>query len=144
LVLVDTVLPQEVVVIEQMVLDHNQAVINLQFVEPMVEIHHLREEPHSVGDMEQVLIGAIHQTMDMADPVVVEVEHLDTAMVPVTVVLLAQVDVEALQLNLHPHMVVMETEEVVELDSILQAVEAVLVVEVEKELLEVLLLVATV
>jgi hypothetical protein len=144
LVLVDTVLPQEVVVIEQMVLDHNQAVINLQFVEPMVEIHHLREEPHSVGDMEQVLIGAIHQTMDMADPVVVEVEHLDTAMVPVTVVLLAQVDVEALQLNLHPHMVVMETEEVVELDSILQAAEEVLVVEVEKELLVVLLLAETV
>jgi hypothetical protein len=46
LVLVDTVLPQEVVVIEQMVLDHNQAVINLQFVEPMVEIHRLLEEPH--------------------------------------------------------------------------------------------------
>jgi hypothetical protein len=38
-------------------------------------------------------------------------------------------------------MVVMETEEVVELDSILQAVEAVLVVEAEKELPVVLLLV---
>jgi len=144
LVLVDTVLPQEVVVIEQMVLDHNQAVINLQFVEPMVEIHHLREEPHSVGDMEQVLIGAIHQTMDMADPGVVEVEHLDTAMVPVTVVLLVQADVVLLQLNLHPHMVVTEIEAVVELVSIILAVEEELVVVVEKERLEVLLLVAMV
>jgi hypothetical protein len=80
----------------------------------------------------------------MVDLVVVEVAHLVTVMVPVTVVLLALVDVEALQLNLHPHMVVMETEEVVELDSILQAAEEVLVVEVEKELLVVLLLAETV
>jgi hypothetical protein len=138
------VLPQEVVVIEQMALDHSRVVINLQFVEPMVEIHHLREEPHSVGDMEQVLIGAIHQTMDMADLVVVEEEHLDTAMVPVTVVLLVQADVVLLQLNLHPHMVVTEIEAVVELVSIILAVEEELVVVVEKERLEVLLLVAMV
>jgi hypothetical protein len=138
------VLPQEVVVIEQMVLDHNQAVINLQFVEPMVEIHHLREEPHLAVDTVEVHIGDIPRTMDMADLVVVEVVHLGIVMVQETVVILAQVDVEALQLNLHPHMVVMETEEVVELDSILQAAAEVLVVEAEKELLVVLLLVETV
>jgi hypothetical protein len=53
------------------------------------------------------------------------------------------VDVEALQLNLHPHMVVTEIEAVVELDNIIRVVVAALVVEVEKELLVVLLLVET-
>jgi hypothetical protein len=43
---VDTALPLEVVVLEQMVLGHNRVVINLQFVEPMEEIHRLLEEPH--------------------------------------------------------------------------------------------------
>jgi hypothetical protein len=77
----------------------------------------------------------------MVDLVVVEVAHLVTVMVPVTVVLLAQVDVVVLQLNHHLHMVVMETEAVVEQDSILQAVVEVLVDVVEKERLVVLLLV---
>jgi hypothetical protein len=38
---VDTVLPPEVVVLEQTALDHSRVVINLQFVELMVEIHRL-------------------------------------------------------------------------------------------------------
>jgi hypothetical protein len=138
------VLLPEVVVIEPMALDHSRVVINLQSVEPMVEIHRLLAEPHLAVDMAVVHIGVIRQTMDMADLVVVEVVHLGIVMVQETVVPLAQVDVEALQLNLHPHMVVMETEEVVELDSILQAAAEVLVVEAEKELLVVLLLVETV
>jgi hypothetical protein len=128
----------------QMVLVHNPTIINLQFVEPMEEIHHLLEEPHLGVDTVEVHIGDIHRILDMVDLVAVEAVHLVTVMVQVTVVLLALVDVEALQLNLHPHMVVMETEEVVELDSILQAAEEVLVVEVEKELLVVLLLAETV
>jgi hypothetical protein len=137
------VLPPEVVVLEQMALDHNRAVINLQFVEPMEEIHHLLEEPHLGVDTVEVHIGDIHRILDMVDLVAVEAVHLVTVMVQVTVVLLEQAAVVVQQVNHHLHIVVMETEAVVELDNILQGVEEVLVVEVEKELLVVLLLVET-
>jgi hypothetical protein len=79
----------------------------------------------------------------MLDLVAVEAVHLVTVMVQVTVVLLEQAAVVVQQVNHHLHMVVMEIEAVVELDNILQGVEEVLVVEVEKELLVVLLLVET-
>jgi hypothetical protein len=80
----------------------------------------------------------------MVDLVAVEAVHLVTVMVQVTVVLLEQADVVLLQLNHHLHMVVMETEVVVEPDSIFLEVEEVLVDVVEKERLGVLLRVAMV
>jgi hypothetical protein len=125
----------------QMVLVHNPTIINLQSGEPMEEIHHLQEELLWVVDMVQVHTGVIHPTLDMLDPVVVEAEHLDIVTVQAMVVQLVLVDVEVLQLNQHPHMAVMETEAVVELDNIIRVVVAALVVEAVKELRVVLLLV---
>jgi hypothetical protein len=125
----------------QMVLVHNPTIINLQSGEPMEEIHHLQEELLWVVDMVQVHTGVIHPTLDMLDPVVVEAEHLDIVTVQAMVVQLVLVDVEVLQLNQHPHMAVMETEAVVELDNIIRVVVVALVVEAVKELLVVLLLV---
>jgi hypothetical protein len=112
----------------QMVLVHNPTIINLQSGEPMEEIHHLQEELLWVVDMVQVHIGDIHQIMDMVDPAEAAAAHLVIVMEQAMVVQLVLVDVEVLQLNQHPHMAVMETEAVVELDNIIRVVVAALVV----------------
>jgi hypothetical protein len=130
--------------IEQMVQVHSPEDTNILLEEPTVEILHLQEELLLEGDMVQVLIGDISQITDMAEPEAVEEEHPVIATVLETVVQQELVDVVLLQLNLRPHMVVMETEVVVERDNIILGEVEVLVAVVEKELLEVLLLVAMV
>jgi hypothetical protein len=144
LVLVDTEHLQVEEEFGQMVLVHSPTIINLQFAEPMEEIHHLQDELLWVVDMVQVHIGVTHQILDMVGPVAVEAVHLVIVTVQETVVQLVLVAVEVLQLNHHLHMVGTEIEAAEELDNIFLGVEVVLVAVVEKELLVVLQLVVMV